>query len=82
MGPNYRADMWVALESEATLSAAALARETHGSFASAWHVRRDFLLLRGASSRRTLLQGPTRAAISTTNNASAISEQPQNRVKS
>ena len=53
MGPNYRADMWAALESSPTLSAAALARRTYGSFATAWHVRRDFLLLRGASSRRT-----------------------------
>lgn len=53
MGPSYRADMWAALESDATLSAATLARETYGSFASAWHVRHDFLLLRGASSRRT-----------------------------
>lgn len=53
MGPNYRADMWAALESDATLSAAALARETYGSFATAWHVRRDFVLLRCASSRRT-----------------------------
>jgi hypothetical protein len=53
MGPNYRADMWAALESDATLSAAALARETYGSFATAWHVRRDFLLLRESSSRRT-----------------------------
>ena len=53
MGPNYRADMWAALESDATLSAAALARETYGSFATAWHVRRDFLLLRGAPSQRT-----------------------------
>jgi hypothetical protein len=53
MGPNYRADMWAALESDATLSAAALARETYGSFATAWHVRRDFLLLRVSSSRRT-----------------------------
>src|SRR5215831_9365617 len=53
MGPNYRADMWAALEAEAALSATALARETYGSFATAWHVRRDFLLLRGAFSRRT-----------------------------
>ena len=53
MGPNYRADMWAALESDATLSTAALAKETYGSFATAWHVRRDFLLLREASSPRT-----------------------------
>lgn len=62
MGPNYRADMWAALESEATLSASALARETYGSFASAWHVRRDFLLLRGASSRRTPPSRPKRSS--------------------
>jgi hypothetical protein len=59
MGPNYRADMWAALESDASLSAATLARETYGSFASAWHVRRDFLLLRGAPVGE-LLQSPRR----------------------
>ena len=41
MGPTYRADMWAALDADATLSAAALARRTYGSFATAWHVRRD-----------------------------------------
>lgn len=45
MGPSYRADMWAALEKDATLSAAALARKTYGSFATAWHVRQDFGLL-------------------------------------
>lgn len=45
VGPSYRADMWAALEEEPTLSAAALARRTYGSFATAWHVRRDFALL-------------------------------------
>jgi hypothetical protein len=45
VGPSYRADMWSALEEEPTLSAAALARRTYGSFATAWHVRRDFALL-------------------------------------
>jgi hypothetical protein len=60
MGPNYRADMWAALESDATLSAAALAREAYGSFATAWHVRRDFLLLRGASNRRTPTAEPNK----------------------
>jgi hypothetical protein len=53
MGPSYRADMWAALESDPTLSTSTLARVTYGSFATAWHVRRDFLLLREASSRRT-----------------------------
>jgi hypothetical protein len=34
-----------------TLSAAALARITYGSFSTAWRVRRDFGLLAGTSSR-------------------------------
>lgn len=50
MGPNYRADMWAALEHDPELTAAALARKTYGSFASAWRVHRDFALIRGASS--------------------------------
>jgi len=45
IGPSYRADMWSALERDSTLSAAELARRTYGSFATAWHVRRDFGLL-------------------------------------
>ncbi len=45
MGPSYRADMWAAFEEDPTLSVAALARRTYGSFATAWHVRRDFGLL-------------------------------------
>ena len=45
MGPSYRADMWAALEADPTLSPAALARNAHGSFSTAWHVRRDFELL-------------------------------------
>ncbi len=45
IGPTYRADMWAALEANPTLSAAALARKTYGSFATAWHVRRDFDLI-------------------------------------
>jgi hypothetical protein len=48
MGPSYRADMWAALEREPTLSATELARKTYGSFATAWHVRRDFRLVRSA----------------------------------
>jgi hypothetical protein len=47
-GPNYRADMWSVLELNPTLSAAELARRTYGSFATAWHVRRDFKLLSSA----------------------------------
>lgn len=45
MGPSYRADMWAALEDDRTLSAAALAKKTYGSFATAWRVRRDFGLV-------------------------------------
>ena len=45
MGPSYRADMWAALEREPKLSAAELARSTYGSFATAWHVKREFKLL-------------------------------------
>jgi hypothetical protein len=37
--------MWAALEDDPTLSGAALARKTYGSFATAWHVRRDFAVL-------------------------------------
>jgi hypothetical protein len=45
IGPTYCADMWAALEDDPTLSAAAPARKTYGSFATAWHVRRDFAVL-------------------------------------
>lgn len=42
IGPTYRADMWAALGRKPELSAAALAKATYGSFASAWQIRRDF----------------------------------------
>jgi hypothetical protein len=45
IGPGYRADMWAALEDDRSLSAAALAKKTYGSFATAWRVHRDFGLL-------------------------------------
>lgn len=45
MGPSYRADMWAALSRDPSLAAAALARATYGSFATAWQVRRDFAIL-------------------------------------
>ncbi len=53
IGPTYRADMWAALDAEPTLSAAALARRTYGSFATAWHTRRDYGLLLEAGSITT-----------------------------
>ena len=46
MGPSYRADMWATLEAEPQLSAAELARQTYGSFATAWNVRKAFVTLR------------------------------------
>lgn len=48
LGPSYRADMWAELDQEPGLSAAELARRTYGSFATAWHVKRDWELLVGA----------------------------------
>lgn len=48
IGPTYRADMWAALERNSELPAAALARRTYGSFATAWQVRRDFATWRAA----------------------------------
>ncbi len=48
IGPTYRADMWAALERDHGLPAAALARRTYGSFATAWQVRRDFATWKAA----------------------------------
>lgn len=50
IGPTYRADMWAALERHPELSAAAVARSTYGSFASAWQTRRDFTAWKSAAS--------------------------------
>lgn len=47
LGPSYRADMWAALDRDPSLSAAELARRTYGSFATAWHVKRDWQVLEG-----------------------------------
>ena len=51
MGPSYRADMWAALERDPSLTSAELARRTYGSFATAWHVKRDFALVHGDASK-------------------------------
>jgi hypothetical protein len=45
MGPTYRADVWAALELHPSLSAAALARQTYASFATAWQAKHDHELL-------------------------------------
>jgi hypothetical protein len=47
LGPSYRADMWAELERDPSLSAAELARRAYGSFATAWHVKQDWEILRG-----------------------------------
>lgn len=52
IGPTYRADMWAALERDPPLTATALARRAYGSYATAWHVKRDFDLLHGRESAR------------------------------
>jgi hypothetical protein len=56
IGPTYRADTWAALEREPMLPAAALARKTYGSFATAWQTRRDFVTWR---STKTHTRTPT-----------------------
>ena len=48
-GPSYRADAWAALEQNPSLSNTELARKTYCAFATAWQVKRDFLLLRPLS---------------------------------
>lgn len=48
MGPTYRADMWTALERDPSLTPAELARRAHGSFATAWEVKRNWELLEGS----------------------------------
>jgi len=45
IGPTYRADMWAALELDPTLTPSELARQTYGSFATAWQVKQDWELL-------------------------------------
>jgi hypothetical protein len=45
MGPSYRADAWATLEQDPCLSTAELARKSYCAFATAWQVKRDFLLL-------------------------------------
>ena len=45
IGPTYRADMWALLERDPQLSPTALARQTYGSFSTAWQVKRDFNII-------------------------------------
>jgi hypothetical protein len=52
IGPSYRADMWAALDADPKLSSAELARRTYGSFATAWRVKRDFVVFEGSGGGR------------------------------
>lgn len=63
IGPSYRADMWAALEREPQLPAAELARRTYGSFATAWHVRRDFVIALEADAGKRARGGALRRAL-------------------
>ncbi|MCA9643254.1 MAG: hypothetical protein KC492_21295, partial [Myxococcales bacterium] len=49
MGASWRAVLWTLLERQPSLSAAALAREARCAFATAWQVRRDFLLIHASA---------------------------------
>jgi hypothetical protein len=57
---TYRADCWAALEAEPSLSAAALARRTYASFATAWQVKRDFAIAGSPRRRGTIRARPAR----------------------
>jgi len=61
IGPSYRADMWAALESNPELSTAELARNTYGSFATAWRVKREFAVLASQTVRAAAVQKPRSA---------------------
>jgi hypothetical protein len=60
MGTSYRADCWAALEAEPGLTAAELARRTYASFATAWHVKRDFAII-GPPRRRGTIRSRRKA---------------------
>ncbi|MCC7110314.1 MAG: hypothetical protein IT382_13565 [Deltaproteobacteria bacterium] len=57
MGPSYRADMWAVLDENPSLSAAELARAAHGSFATAWQVKRDWHLVASARAKPLASRG-------------------------
>ncbi|MBI3556655.1 MAG: hypothetical protein HY074_10365 [Deltaproteobacteria bacterium] len=45
IGPSYRADMWALMDQNSDLTPTEIARQTYGSFPTAWEVKRDWLLL-------------------------------------
>ncbi len=53
MGPTYRSDMWAALDINPNLTPAELARQTYGSFPTAWQVKKDWeVVSRGRQKRK------------------------------
>jgi len=46
IGPSYRADMWALIERHPELTPAEIARQTYGSFPTAWETRKDWMILR------------------------------------
>ncbi|MBF0367465.1 MAG: hypothetical protein HQK50_17965 [Oligoflexia bacterium] len=51
IGPSYRADMWALLEKNSELTPSEIARQSYGSFPTAWEVKRDWLLLHQLTTR-------------------------------
>lgn len=52
IGPSYRADMWALIEQHPEYTPAEIARNTYGSFPTAWGVRRDWMILHGSANLR------------------------------
>lgn len=48
IGPSWKADVWTELTAEPALSASEAARRVGCSFATAWHAKRDFEIIRRA----------------------------------
>jgi uncharacterized protein (DUF2384 family) len=51
IGPSYRADMWALIERTPSMTSAEIARQSYGSFPTAWEVRRDWLILQSSSGK-------------------------------
>lgn len=45
IGPSYRADMWALIDRHPELIPAEIARQTYGSFPTAWATKRDWMIL-------------------------------------
>ena len=54
IGPTWRADAWAALEKNPHWTPSQVANEARCAFATAWHVKRDFTLVRVTHSNRTV----------------------------